>query len=762
VAVPTNGAGFLPDSSGAGGTPSEVVKTKLLAPSPRPEQVPRPRLLELLDAGSDRKLTLIGAPAGYGKTTLLTQRRRSVEALLPFAWVSLDEQDNDPVRLWKHVIAALRRVAPEEGFGADVLVGLSVVGTKPIETALTMLINDLIELPHRVALVLDDYHCIKESDCHEAVAFFVEHLPETVHLFISTRSAPPLGLGRLRARGEMNEIRTEQLAFSEEEAASLLKNGLGLNVSPVDLRVLLELTEGWPAAIYLAALSMKGQDTHAVIASLRGSSRYIFDLLAEEVLAAFSEEVREFLLRTSVLEKMSGHLCDEVVGMEGSGKLLRELEHSNLLVVPLDDGGEWYRYHHLFADFLSYELKCTRPKLVPILHRRASTWFEREGLVDEAIRNAIAAGDNARVSTLIARYWFSRYVASGPTATLIRWLDALPEDLVSSDASLALVKAWISALNGQREECERFIVLAEGLSHEGPLPDGTVSVESGVALIRSIFGYGGVQVAVEAARRVAELEPEQISHRTALIRLGMGSSLYFSGDASQARQPLEEGLRLTRVDRPVLRITLLSALSLVAGDEGCLEEAESLAREACMLVDRFKLQGILQASLASIALGRVLAKLGNLAEAQTELESGLSARRRLSGTSPWPTLAGLLALVSVRSARGDRAGAREVLAEARDIMETYPDAGIFPELLESQERKLRTITQRNGHLSEELTQREWAVLRLLDGELSTRRMGESLYVAPSTVRTHIKSIYRKFGVSSRDEAVEEAHARGLI
>lgn len=189
MAVPTNGAGFLPDSSGAGGTPSEVVKTKLLAPSPRPEQVPRPRLLELLDAGSDRKLTLIGAPAGYGKTTLLTQRRRSVEALLPFAWVSLDEQDNDPVRLCKHVIAALRRVAPEEGFGADVLVGLSVVGTKPIEAALTMLINDLIELPHRVALVLDDYHCIKESDCHEAVAFFVEHLPETVHLFISTRSA---------------------------------------------------------------------------------------------------------------------------------------------------------------------------------------------------------------------------------------------------------------------------------------------------------------------------------------------------------------------------------------------------------------------------------------------------------------------------------------------------------------------------------------------------------------------------------------------
>jgi len=398
---------FTPDSPNVGGTPSGVVRTKLLAPVPRSEQVPRPRLIEQLDAGSDRKLTLIGAPVGYGKTTLLTQWLRSQGPNLHFAWVSLDEQDNDPVRLWRHVIEALRQGTPEEALGADVLVGLGVLGANLIETALPMLINELTKLPHRVVLVLDDYHLIRQKACHETVAFFVEHLPETIHLVISTRSKPALGLGHLRARGEMNEIRIEQLAFSEKEAASLLKEESELNISRADLAALLERTEGWPAGIYLATLSMRGKDPHAFVESLRGSSHYIVDLLAEEVLPTFSEEQRDFLLRTSVLEKMSGSLCDEVVGMEGSGKLLRELGYSNLFVVPIDEEGGWYRYHQLFSDFLLYELKNILPKLEPILHGRASAWFEREGQLEEAVRHAIAAGEFERAGQL------SRVIGTG-------------------------------------------------------------------------------------------------------------------------------------------------------------------------------------------------------------------------------------------------------------------------------------------------------------------------------------------------------------
>src|SRR5215211_8731856 len=251
--------------------------------------MPRPALLVRLQAGSSRKLTLIEAPVGYGKTTLLNQWRRTEEPDLPFAWVSLDKQDNDPARLWKHIVGALRGVAPEERFGADALTSLSMVGTSLVETALPALVNDLTELPHRVVLVLDDYHYVTDGECHETVRFLIEHLPETVHLVVSTRSDPPLGLGRLRARGEMNELRSEQLAFSEEETGSLLRERLGLSIERADIGVLLERTEGWPAGIYLASLSMRGRDAHAFVSSLRGS-RYIVDLLAEEVLAALSEE----------------------------------------------------------------------------------------------------------------------------------------------------------------------------------------------------------------------------------------------------------------------------------------------------------------------------------------------------------------------------------------------------------------------------------------------------------------------------------------
>jgi LuxR family maltose regulon positive regulatory protein len=724
--------------------------------------VPRPKLLARLDAGSARKLTLIEAPVGYGKTTLLNQWRRTEEPDLPFAWVSLDKQDNDPARLWKHIVEAVRGVAPEERFGAQALTGLGMVGTNLVQTTLPTLINDLTELPRRVVLVLDDYHCVSNGECHETVGFLVQHLPEMVHLVISTRSDPPLGLGRLRARGEVNELRSEQLAFSEEETASLLRERLGLSIECADIDILLERTEGWPAGIYLAALSMRGRDVHAFVSSLRGSSRYIVDLLAEEVLAALSEEERRFMVRTSVLEKMSGPLCDDVLGMQGSGALLREFGHSNLLVVPLDDGGRWYRYHRLFADFLIFELKNTHPKLVPVLHGRASAWFEREGMLEKAIEHATAAEDCERAGQLIARHWFG-YVATGQTATLRGWLDTLPEDFVGRTAPLALVEAWICALQGRRGETERFLALAEDDRYQGELPDGTPSVEAGVTLVRGFFGYGGVRAWLAAAEQATRMESGWASPRAALARIGLGMGRYCSGNTADARVLLDEGLGLTTSDQPVLRIAMLSFLSFAVLDEGHPDEAEALAREACALVDAFKLQGIPQASLAPIALGRVLAKRGDLAEAQTELETGLSTRRRLPAMSPWPTIVGLLALVEVLIARGERSEARAVLTEARVIVELYPDAGIFPGLLERQERKLRKIgPSRAGPMDGQLTERELDVLRLLPTELSVSELGKLLYVSPSTIKSHVKSLYRKLGVSSRKEAVEQANSRKLI
>jgi LuxR family transcriptional regulator, maltose regulon positive regulatory protein len=735
----------------------------LRAPLPRPEHVVRRRLLELLRYALEFKVSVISAPTGYGKTTLLAHWRQVEETNLPFAWVSLDEQDNDPIRLWRHIVEALRRVVPEEeGFGADILVGMSAGGQGIVEAILPTLINTLAEVPQRVVLVLDDYQFVTGEDSHESVSFFVEHLPENVHLIISSRSDPSLPLGRLRARGELNEIRAQQLAFSEEEAACLLNEKMGLGIGPDDLSVLLERTEGWPAGLYLASLSLQNMDDkHAFIESFRGSDRYIVSLLGEEVLAGLSEEMREFMLETSVLRTMTAPLCDAVTVREGSGQVLRELARSNLFVVSLDEQGEWYRYHHLFSELLLYELKSTRPDLVPILHKRARVWLEGAGFFEGAIRQAIEATDYERAGLLVARHWYGN-VVTGQAATVQRWLASLPDERITHDAALALVKAWICALGGEREESAKFLALAESIPHEGPLPDGTASVKSGVAILRATFGYGGVRSMVETARRAAELEPGESSPWAALVGFALGSSLYLSGETSQARKPFEEALVLAEDSERVVRMVTLSFLSLVATDEGHLEEAESRARAAYALVERLRPYGMPQTSVASIALGRTLVEHGNLEEAEKELESGLSARRRLPGLSPWPTLIGLLALAPVRAERGDRAGGRAVLAEARAILEAYPDAGIFPELLERQERKLRARKPREGQLDKELTESELEVLRLLGGDLSTPHMAQSLYVAPSTVRTQVKSIYRKLGVSSRGAAVEEAHARGLI
>jgi LuxR family transcriptional regulator, maltose regulon positive regulatory protein len=742
-------------------SPEIVVKPKLRAPSPRPEQLVRPDLLGLLGDGSESRLTLLAAPAGYGKTTLLVQWRQVEEESKPFAWVSLDEQDNDPIRLWRHVVEAVSGVTPEP-FGDDVLAGIGAGGRRLIETALPTLINRLAEIPHRIVIVFDDYQFVTEDECNESVAFFLDHLPDNIHLVLSSRTDPHLPVGRLRARGQMNEIRTGQLAFSEEEAAILLNETMRLGICPEDLLLLWNRTEGWPAAIYLAALSLQTrEDKHGFIESYGGSSRHIVDLLGEEVLANLSDEERTFLLYTSVLRTMTGPLCDAVVGTTESARILRELSHSNLFVIPLDGRGEWYRYHHLFSDLLLYELKTNRPTMLPVLHGRASIWCESAAYFEAAIRHAVEAADYERAGILVARHWFG-YAVAGQLTTVQRWLDALPEDLVDGDGSLLLVKAWISAAAGRRHESECLLREAESLSERGPLPDGTVSLESGVATVRAVFGFDGVQTRVETARRAAELEGEQSSPRSGLLRFALGASLYLSGETAASKKALEEGLGLTEPGQPLLRTVILSFLSLAATDEDRLEEAEMLAREASVLVEQFGLHDVPQSTLASIALGCVLTKRGNLNEAQKELEDALSRRRRLPGLSPWPTLLGLLALASVRLARGDRVGARTVLAEAGSILEDTTDAGIFPERVESLERKLRGSRSRNGQLNGELTEREMDVLRLLSGKLSTREMGLDLYVSVSTVRTHIKSIYRKLGVSARKDAVQEARLRGLV
>jgi LuxR family maltose regulon positive regulatory protein len=382
-------------------------------------------------------------------------------------------------------------------------------------------------------------------------------------------------------------------------------------------------------------------------------------------------------------------------------------------------------------------------------------------MIEEAVWQAFEAENHGLAGLLIARHWRG-YLFAGQTATVQRWLSSLPQDVLVHSAPLTLVKAWICALDGQREESERFLRLAESFGYEGPLPDGIASVESGVALLEATFGYGGIRHGVQTARLAAELEPIETSPWAVVACLALGSSLYLQGDLPEARRALENALSLADDNQRLVRVVALSFLSFVATDEGHLEEAESLALAAQALVERSRPYRIPQTTLAPIAYGRVLAEKGNLEEAQEELEGALSSRGRLPGLSPWPNLIGLLALAPVLAGRGDRDGARAALAEVRAILDAHPDAGMLPELLERQNRKLRVRRAREGRLDAELTERELEVIGLLDGRLTTRQMAESLFVAPSTVRTQIKSIYRKLGVSSRGEAVAVAREQGLV
>src|SRR5438105_675409 len=408
-----------------------LLETKLYVPKWRRGLVPRPRLSERLNRGAESKLTLVSAPAGFGKTTLLADWLAAVAVDgRTVTWLSLDQSDNYPASFWTYLIAALQTADPH--IGASAISLLQSPQPPPIEAVLSLLLNELSGMPTDVVLVLDDYHVIDARDIHDGMVFLLDHLPPPLHLVIASRADPPLSLARLRARGELVEIRAADLRFTPDEAAVYLNQAMGLDLPAHDLAVLEDRTEGWIAALQLAALSVKGrEDTATFIAGFSGDDRYIVDYLVEEVLKRQPDQIRQFLLQTSVLDRLNGMLCDAVTGQDsgpGNG-MLEALERANLFVVPLDDRRRWYRYHHLFADVLHARLLVEQPEKVPELHRRASAWYERNGEMSEAIRHALAAGEFSKAADLI------ELAAPGlrrdrQEAALLGWLAALPDELL--------------------------------------------------------------------------------------------------------------------------------------------------------------------------------------------------------------------------------------------------------------------------------------------------------------------------------------------
>ena len=734
------------------------IETKLHAPDARVEWVERPRLTEYLTDATAR-LVLVDAPAGFGKTTLVAQWRSSPAEGRPFAWVSLDRADDDPSRLWWYITGALQRACPEFN-GEGILEELRVPAPDVTGTVLPLLANELAALAVPVVLVLDDYHAIKERGCHDQVAFLLLHLPPSAQIVLITRVDPPLPLARMRASGEMVEVRARELRFAPDEAAALVQSVSGARLGAADLSDLMERTEGWPAGIYLAALSLRGhRSPHEFVREFTGNNRFIVDFLADEVLTRQPGDIQQFLARTSILTRLCASLCDAVTGSADAAHIIEVLERENLFLVPLDDNRQWYRYHHLFAQLLRSQLARTEPGIVHVLHQRASAWHQLSGSTEEAVSHSLAADDIDTAVDLITRYWHA-YVDIGRTATVSGWMHRLGDDRIAANPVAAHCAAWAAALSGDRETVRRWLPAVESGHYDGPLPDGMQSLRSSAAMLRGVFGFDGLLVMRESAATAVDLERDPATPYYALARAALGYSLYLSGESAAAAGVLEEAVQ-SRAGLPIIAMFALAGAAMVAVDQGRLSKAEELARESCALAARSDLARAPQSSRAHMAMGAVHAARGRLDEARTELERSF-AHRGTIGLSPWPDVEAELLLGDVLASLGDRSGAAELADEARAVLTVLPDG------TEALQAKLAELDRRIAgrprmvSLAEPLTDREVAVLRLLSGSLSLREIGQELYVSPNTIKTHTQAIYRKLGVSTRHDAVEQGKQMGIL
>jgi LuxR family maltose regulon positive regulatory protein len=519
-----------------------LLETKLYLPKLRPDVVARPRLSERLRRGAESKLTLISAPAGFGKTTLLTEWL-AANPERAVAWLSLDQKDSRPATFWTYLITALQTVVP--GIGASALPLLQSADA-PIEPALTIVINELGAAQHDVAIVLDDYHVVESQDIEEGMIFLLEHLPSQVHVVIATRADPRLPLARLRARGELVEIRAADLRFSHDEAATYLNAVVGLDLTAANVALLGERTEGWIAALQLAGLSMQGRaDVGGFIAGFAGNDRYIVDYLVDEVLQRQPDHVRTFLLSTSILERLNGALCDAVMQRHDSKAMLETLEHGNLFVVPLDDIREWYRYHRLFADVLQAHLLESRPDEIAALHVRASAWYQQDGDTSEAIRHAMAGQDFDRAADLVElAIPVMRRIRQ--EAALHGWLKALPADVIRVRPVLSVGLAGALLAVGEFEGVEARLQDAEGLLQGNGVGPANRPAEivvaneeefqrlpAAIALYRAAgaLAHGDVPATVAHAQRVLDLSPEDDHLPRAAAAGLLGIAYWITGDS---------------------------------------------------------------------------------------------------------------------------------------------------------------------------------------------------------------------------------------
>jgi LuxR family maltose regulon positive regulatory protein len=717
------------------------------------EALARERLTGAL-AAARRELVLVAAPPGFGKTTLLHQWREADER--PFASVSLDAADNDPAFLWARIIAALRSAGLTLSRAGQI--ALQAPHPDILGAVVPLLVQDLRAVGHELVLVLDDYHAIESQECHASVALLLDWLPENVTLVVSTRADPPLPVGTLRARGELVELRAVDLCFTADEEADFLNGTLGLRLGPATLATLHSRTEGWPAGVYLASLSLrKTLDRAEFVAGFGGSNRHVVDYLTEVALDTLDERSREFLLATSILESVSAPLADAITGEDGSAELLDELERANLFLVALDASREWYRYHQLFAELLRGQLMRYQRERVPELHRRAAGWYADAGYTSSAIRHAVAGDEVGKAVDLVLRNWAPKLRWTDARTTLRR-LSSLPGDAVTDDPRLSVAKAWSEGMSGKPDEALRSLEDAAAAGLEGDFPDGT-PVAAAAAVVAASFPQGDVAGMRSAARRARGQARDLGPAWEPLVPLSSGWAAYLVGRWETAqgllRQAAESATERTQWPHVAVAKALYALAALAAGDRDVAKAFAGGAREALEdhnITDPFAL------GLADLAQGSLLAK-SSPRKAEQVLRRGLD-RLRLQG-EPLLVAEVLIALAPVRRAlRGPKAG-RACITEARELLQACADPGMLTERLEHVARTL-TPAYRRADGETDLTERELEVLRYLADGMPKREIGAALFLSYNTIHSHTKSIYQKLRVSSREAAVARARELGAL
>jgi LuxR family maltose regulon positive regulatory protein len=711
-------------------------------------------LARLARISRDVRLVLLVAPPGYGKTTTLAQWREVEDRR--FGWVQLDDTDDDPATMVADIAAAAWTDRDSDELSPVLALAKARRPTEAVDELAT-----LLAAAEPGVVVLDNLHTIRRSAALEVVADLAAVLPPGWVIAAAGQWRPRIRLGRLRSQGRLLEFGPADLAFGSDETADLLRK-LGIDLPAPEVRKIVAHTEGWPAGVYLAGLSIAGQpDPIEAAGEITGSSRYIADYFLDEVLTRQSAQTARFLLRTSVLDHICGSLCDAVLDTTGSAAWLNEIQALNLFMIPEDDQGEWYRYHRLFAEMLQSELRRREPGEEIRVRGRAAAWYEEHGDPDQAVRYALAADDQRTAARLIAVH-AQRFNSAGRVRLVREWLDAMDEQLLPAEPPLAAIAAWVWALTGDGPRALSALHIAESAGYDGPMPDGSASMESAVLRARASLAPNGLVAMRADAARAVVLEPPGSPWHT-MASLLHGTACLLLGDRSDAMQELERAARLGRQDARPGSSFALGQLALLAADEGDWSTAASCAHDARALIDSAGLETSVTSLPAYAASALVALHRGNVQAARIDAAVALRLYRRPSPVAyPWLAAQMAIRLGRLLLAFDDPAGAQRKVTEAGRYLPLLGPASVLTEEHRQLVADLERVRTRAVSDGTTLTAAELRILPLLPTHLSLAEIARQLVLSRNTVKTQVAAIYRKLDATSRTEAVQRATDLGLL